>query len=188
MPRARRRNVDGLLVRCFESLGRVDLTGPCRRSTRGADVGRRTPTRKLTFIKRRQNQSRVERWYAARWRAFLRKPYVQIVFGARQTGKSTLMANPELRTRYLARPGDFVGDCRALPAGTTVFVDEAQAVPALFDAVQHLFDESCGNACGAWATDVCTTCAHAMGRRSTSSSSAVARSCPSRSSGRSTRT
>ena len=31
------------------------------------------------------------RWYAARWRAALRKPYVQILFGARQTGKSTLI-------------------------------------------------------------------------------------------------
>jgi predicted AAA+ superfamily ATPase len=95
------------------------------------------------------------RWYAPRWQAFLRKPYVQILFGARQTGKSTLirgllpegalvldLSNPDLRTRYLARPGEFVADCRALPRGTTVFVDEAQAVPAIFDAVQHLFDEN----------------------------------------------
>jgi predicted AAA+ superfamily ATPase len=95
------------------------------------------------------------RWYAARWQAALRKPYVQILFGARQTGKSTLirgllpegalaldLSNPEIRSRYLARPGDFLADCRALPDGTTVFVDEAQAAPALFDAVQHLFDES----------------------------------------------
>jgi len=95
------------------------------------------------------------RWYAARWRDALRKPYVQILFGARQTGKSTLirrllpegalaidLANPEIRSRYLARPGDFLADCRALPRGTTVFVDEAQSVPTLFDAVQHLYGES----------------------------------------------
>jgi predicted AAA+ superfamily ATPase len=94
------------------------------------------------------------RWYAARLRASLRKPYVQLVFGARQTGKSTLirqllpegalaldLANPEIRSRYLARPGDFLADCQALPRGTTVFVDEAQTVPALFDAVQHLYDQ-----------------------------------------------
>ena len=31
------------------------------------------------------------RRYAARWQVFLRKPYVQILFGARQTGKSTLI-------------------------------------------------------------------------------------------------
>jgi len=80
-----------------------------------------------------------ERWYAARWQAFLRKPHVQMLFGARQTGKSTViralspkgallvdLSNPELRTRYLARPGDFVAHCHALPTGTTVFVDEAQ--------------------------------------------------------------
>jgi uncharacterized protein len=96
-----------------------------------------------------------DRWYAPRWLASLRKPYVQILFGARQTGKSTLirgllpegslaldLASPEIRSRYLARPGDFVADCRALPVGTTVFVDEAQSVPALFDAVQHLYDEN----------------------------------------------
>jgi predicted AAA+ superfamily ATPase len=29
---------------------------------------------------------------------------------------------------------------RATPAGTTIFVDEAQAVPSVFDAVQHLYD------------------------------------------------
>jgi predicted AAA+ superfamily ATPase len=94
------------------------------------------------------------RWYAPRWQASLKKPYVQLLFGARQTGKSTLirqllpegalaidLANPEIRSRYLARPGDFIADCQALPRGTTVFVDEAQAVPALFDAVQHLYDQ-----------------------------------------------
>jgi predicted AAA+ superfamily ATPase len=94
------------------------------------------------------------RWYAQRLQSSLKKPYVQLLFGARQTGKSTLirqllpagalaidLANPEIRSRYLARPGDFVADCQTLPHGTTVFVDEAQAVPALFDAVQHLYDQ-----------------------------------------------
>jgi uncharacterized protein len=93
------------------------------------------------------------RWLTGRLRARLRRPYVHLVFGARQTGKSTLLrallppnafrldlANPEERNRYLARPGDFLRDCEALPHGRVVFVDEAQAVPALFDAVQHLWD------------------------------------------------
>lgn len=97
------------------------------------------------------------RWYEAPLRAALRKPYVQLLFGARQTGKSTLirgllpegaltldLANPELRSRYLARPGAFLADCQALPPGTTVFVDEAQTVPALFDAVQYLYDQDKG--------------------------------------------
>lgn len=50
------------------------------------------------------------------------------------------LAEPGLRTRLLARPGDFVGEVRALPHGSTVFVDEAQNVPSVVDAVQHLYD------------------------------------------------
>lgn len=97
-----------------------------------------------------------DRWLAEPLREMLQRPYVHVLFGARQTGKSTLLntllptdavridlANPEDRTRYLAHPGDFVGMCRALPEdprGRFVFVDEIQTVPALFDAVQHLYD------------------------------------------------
>ena len=80
------------------------------------------------------------------------KQYVQILFGARQTGKSTLLrqlfahaalwidlSDPAQRTRYLARAGEFVSECKALPRGKkpqVVVIDEAQTVPALFDAVQ----------------------------------------------------
>jgi uncharacterized protein len=113
------------------------------------------------------------RWYEGRWQASLRKPHVQMLFGARQTGKSTLirgllpegaltvdLANPELRTRYLARPGDFVAECRALSGGTTVFVDEVQSVPALFDAVQHLYDENRGR----WRFILCGSSARKLRR------------------------
>ena len=44
---------------------------------------------------------------------------------------------------FLARPAEFAEMCLALPAERKdqyVFVDEAQAVPAIFDAVQHLYD------------------------------------------------
>ena len=93
------------------------------------------------------------RWYAPRLRAALQRPFVNLVFGARQTGKTTLLkglmdqdaatydlAEPGLRTRLLARPGDFAAEVRALAPGTTVFVDEAQNVPSVFGAVQHLYD------------------------------------------------
>jgi predicted AAA+ superfamily ATPase len=43
----------------------------------------------------------------------------------------------------LANPGLFLDLCRRIPAGREgrfVFVDEAQAVPSVFDAVQHLYD------------------------------------------------
>ncbi len=97
-----------------------------------------------------------DRWYAPTLRKKLARPYVHLLFGARQTGKSTLLkailpaetlcidlADPVERTRLLAHPGEFAGMCRALPARPSpqfVFVDEAQAVPAVFDAVQHLYD------------------------------------------------
>jgi predicted AAA+ superfamily ATPase len=97
-----------------------------------------------------------DRWYASVLHARLARPFVHLVFGARQTGKSTLLrallspetlvfdlADPLERSRLSARPEIFLQACRALPAagqGQTVFVDEAQAAPAVFDAVQHLYD------------------------------------------------
>lgn len=97
-----------------------------------------------------------DRWYASPLRKKLSRPYVHLMFGARQTGKSTLLnallppdalrvdlSNPEQRSAYLARPGEFISLCRALPPGEKgpfVFVDEVQSVPAIFDAVQHLYD------------------------------------------------
>lgn len=97
------------------------------------------------------------RWYQEVLRKRLQRPYVHIVMGARQTGKSTLLrallpadalvidlSAPGPRTHYLADPERFVAECRALPkrrGPTHVFVDEAQNVPALFDAVQHLYDQ-----------------------------------------------
>lgn len=86
----------------------------------------------------------------------LKRPFVHIVFGARQTGKSTLirsiipdtatildLSDPRERSRFAANPGLFLDLCRSLPrleGGRTVFVDEAQTVPSLFDAVQNLYD------------------------------------------------
>jgi predicted AAA+ superfamily ATPase len=97
-----------------------------------------------------------DRWYAETLKEKLARPYVHLVFGARQTGKSTLLrkllppetliidlANPEERTRQLVDPGAFLSDCQSLPSnkkGHFVFVDEAQSAPSIFDAVQHLYD------------------------------------------------
>ncbi|MFY9340898.1 MAG: ATP-binding protein [Planctomycetota bacterium] len=96
------------------------------------------------------------RWFEAPLRQKLTRPFVHIVFGARQVGKSTLLqqvlpadatrydlAEPGQRARFLAEPGAFAAECKAMPRRRTptfVFVDEAQNVPALFDAVQHLYD------------------------------------------------
>lgn len=96
------------------------------------------------------------RWLAASLPGQLAKPYVHVMFGARQTGKTTLLrtllpdpslfinlADPVERARFLADPGAFARTCQALPAQRQphlVVVDEAQTVPALFDAVQALYD------------------------------------------------
>ncbi len=100
------------------------------------------------------------RWLAPHLEHAFDRPYVHILFGARQTGKSTLLrtllpqaalwldlSRPAERSRYLADPDRLVGECLALPrtkAPATVVVDEAQTVPALFDAVQHLYDNDKG--------------------------------------------
>ncbi len=97
-----------------------------------------------------------DRWYTTPLQEKLSRPFVHLMFGARQTGKSTLLnqllppdalqidlSNPIERTKYLARPGEFISVCKALPAdkpGQFVFIDEAQSVPDIFDAVQHLYD------------------------------------------------
>ncbi len=97
-----------------------------------------------------------DRYYAAPLAQRLTRPYVHILFGARQTGKTTLLksllpadalvvnlADPAERARHLADPGEFGALCRALPArreAQHVFVDEVQAVPSVFDAVQALYD------------------------------------------------
>jgi predicted AAA+ superfamily ATPase len=52
-------------------------------------------------------------------------------------------SSPEERTRHLASPSEFPATCRALPKRRRpwfVFVDEVQSVPAIFDAVQNLYD------------------------------------------------
>jgi len=113
-----------------------------------------------------------ERWYAETLRKKLARPFVHILFGARQTGKSTLLktllpsdslrinlAIPEERSLHLARPDAFRRMCLALPTARSpriVFVDEAQNAPHLFDAVQSLYDADkkrwqfvmCGSSCG----------------------------------------
>ncbi len=97
-----------------------------------------------------------DRWYASTLAAKLTRPFVHIVFGARQCGKSTLirsllpedaqifdLSDPGERFRFLRGPERLIQICQALPDRKephTVFVDEVQAVPALFDAVQHLYD------------------------------------------------
>lgn len=96
------------------------------------------------------------RWARTPLSTKLAKPFVHVLFGARQTGKTTLLrdllpnaalrfdlSEPGSRNRLLADPEAFTRACLALPKqrrAHVVFVDEAQAVPAVFDAVQSLYD------------------------------------------------
>ncbi len=97
-----------------------------------------------------------DRWIRFELEKQFFKPFVHIVFGARQTGKTTLIseifpnpalcynfADPEQRTRIMSDPGVFRRECEALPEKVephVVFVDEAQRIPDIFDAVQVLYD------------------------------------------------
>jgi len=97
------------------------------------------------------------RYLEGELRKWLVKPYVQILFGARQTGKTTLLrkvcheaalwidlADPAERSRYLSRPGTLIDECLALKKSETphlIVIDEAQSVPSIFDAVQYLYDK-----------------------------------------------
>lgn len=98
---------------------------------------------------------KIRRYVKSEWEEKIDHPYVHIVFGARQTGKTTLLqellepdlrynlADPEERGRLLAQPGLFRRECEALPGKEkrqVVFVDEAQLVPSVFDSIQGLYD------------------------------------------------
>lgn len=127
-------------------------------AVRAAEGAARTTARNLksTFQKGEYSKAMFDRWLAPLLAKRLRRPYVHLLFGARQTGKSTLLrsllqdpaiavdlSDPRQRSRYLAHPGDLVAECRDLRKSRRshfVFVDEAQSVPAIFDAVQHLYD------------------------------------------------
>ena len=98
-----------------------------------------------------------DRFYCPILKAKIEKPFVHLIFGARQTGKSTLvnsilpsetqiidLSNPRERMRFAADPGLFIDICRSLRSEvgpSWVFVDEAQTVPSIFDAVQSLYDK-----------------------------------------------
>lgn len=80
---------------------------------------------------------------------------IHIIFGARQTGKSTLMGrlaqpdsvfiNLQDRSRRLElerEPAVFTRQLKAIESGSRrVIVDEIQRVPALLDEIQYLYDE-----------------------------------------------
>jgi predicted AAA+ superfamily ATPase len=80
---------------------------------------------------------------------------VRLIFGARQTGKSTLLRrlapanflfinlqDRKERLRFERQPDELVNMLRAEPKPRTVLIDEIQKVPSLLDDVQLLYDEN----------------------------------------------
>jgi predicted AAA+ superfamily ATPase len=75
------------------------------------------------------------------------------LLGPRGTGKSTWvrheltgshridLLDQAVYHAYLARPGQFADELRAVPPGTTVVVDEVQRVPALLNEVHRFMEE-----------------------------------------------
>lgn len=79
-----------------------------------------------------------------------------LLLGPRQTGKTTLvkgllagkrdiisipLQNPEIRLEMETDPSRIIKQVEASPKTKYVFIDEAQKVPELFDAVQYMIDE-----------------------------------------------
>lgn len=79
-----------------------------------------------------------------------------LLLGPRQVGKTTLLTDalndtqpllsyllqePAVKIELERDPQKLIREVRAVPGHVTVFVDEAQKVPALFDAAQVLIDE-----------------------------------------------
>ena len=96
------------------------------------------------------------RYIAAAVSGVIEKKYSCLILGPRQVGKTTLvneclkdvphsvkyfLQDPSLRIELEKAPSRLIGQIRALAGKKPcVFIDEAQKVPALFDAVQVLID------------------------------------------------
>jgi len=85
----------------------------------------------------------------------IKKKYSCLILGPRQVGKTTLvneclknvsnttnylLQNPSVRLEIERDPSLIIRQVRALRGNPCVFIDEAQKVPSLFDAVQLLID------------------------------------------------
>lgn len=85
----------------------------------------------------------------------IRAKYSALILGPRQTGKTTLvnaclkgrahvmeypLQNPSVRNELERNPGRIIDQVRAQSERPTVFIDEAQKIPALFDALQVILD------------------------------------------------
>jgi len=95
------------------------------------------------------------RWVQGRVSGPASRKKIKLLFGARQTGKSTLLkelSGPESilinlqdraeRSRFERNPEELAGMLKAVGRPRTVLIDEIQKVPQLLDDVQALYDEN----------------------------------------------
>ncbi len=101
-----------------------------------------------------------DRWLGQVIERKKKEPYIILLFGARQTGKSTLiqqlfpkpalsinLANPIDYSKYALQPERFIAECQGLSRShqsAEIIVDEVQASPALLNAIQFLYDSDKG--------------------------------------------
>lgn len=86
----------------------------------------------------------------------LESGYSGLILGPRQVGKTTLtryllkdfenvhnyfLQDPKTRADFEKNPGKIIREVEAIKEKPVVFIDEAQKVPEIFDAVQYLIDE-----------------------------------------------
>ncbi len=89
--------------------------------------------------------------------SLISKKQSALIFGPRQVGKTTLVKNslksipnvvdclfqnPETRLNHEKDPALLIRQLKASKTHKLVFIDEAQKVPQIFDAVQYLIDEN----------------------------------------------
>src|SRR3989339_1690490 len=112
---------------------------------------------KITYTLDMQGKNKhLHRYLEADISQLIKDSYSALILGPRQTGKTTLvkevlkghkntveyaLQNPKLRIELESNPSKIIGQVKALPPKPYVFIDEAQKIPEIFDAVQMLIDE-----------------------------------------------
>lgn len=102
------------------------------------------------------NKKRLNRYLEKDLLKLIKDGYSGLMLGPRQVGKTTLVQNllsnhknaqtyylqdPKVRADFEKDPGRLIREVEALNKKSIIFIDEAQKVPEIFDAVQYLIDE-----------------------------------------------
>ncbi|OGS21055.1 MAG: hypothetical protein A2252_03945 [Elusimicrobia bacterium RIFOXYA2_FULL_39_19] len=96
-----------------------------------------------------------QRWIKNKITSSVSKNKIKLIFGARQTGKSTLLKelsdnksvvinlqDRSERIRFERNPQELTGMLKAIKTSQTVLIDEIQKVPQLLDDIQSIYDEN----------------------------------------------